>query len=324
MKNKIIILVTSLTLIAISVIGYVERDLFLSKIKVDKKPEILALTKMPELTFVIRKQMEEGGDIIKNGQVVSGIGQRKIPQLLVLNNNPTYSAANEFLLKETSKNCIDFANSVSVDTAYKRAKEMMASPKIEKETIMADEQKILFVQEAGFYDEWSATTTFLNQNLWSLDIYTSNNCGGAHPNSERYGRTFVLNASSSLGHFISDYSTVKTIELSDIFSNFEMTRKDVYDSIVKNVFEKSESSSDEKCQKEITLRVSDYINRDYDKSYDGPISFNVDKTGINIFSFGLPHAVAGPCEPLGVLIPYSAFGTLIHTEFLQMVGYTNK
>ena len=172
--------------------------------------------------------------------------------------------------------------------------------------------------ENGYFDESYASTTLLTDSLWSIVFYHHNYCGGAHPNDDIDGHTYMLKE-YPIDYTVGGTNTlVREIRLSDLFPNFKEKRSDVYRKIQEWIFKNDEEiRNDADCQSEIKKQVETYLRGDFDKKYDGPIIFSLTQKGINVLSFNLIHAMSNQCEPRGVVIPYDYFDGLIDMDLLK-------
>ena len=101
--------------------------------------------------------------------------------------------------------------------------------------------------------------------------------------------------------------------MSDIFSDFSHTKKEIYKKIKEAVI----ASVNESCEDSIAT-VLDYDIKNNEDTSDNTVSFSLNKEGVNILSFGLSQAEAN-CEPRGVLIPYGDFGKNVSPKFLELL-----
>lgn len=166
-------------------------------------------------------------------------------------------------------------------------------------------------EDPNFYYDWKATTTLLTPYVWSLDIDSSEFCGGAHPNEGWSGLTYLLKPYGSVTWTHSGKHKLVTIDLKDMFTDYEKNKKAIF-SIVMEKY--GEHIPECRGNEEVEFILEDAEAAD---AVD-PFLFSVSKDGMKIRSFMLPRPVLY-CEPYDLFISYDEFQPYMNKDFLTMV-----
>ena len=184
---------------------------------------------------------------------------------------------------------------------------------------MSKEEKIKYIYSSGIGSDWWATSTYIGNHIFSVMINFYSECGGAHPSGSVYGLNYNLDkwkvSANKKEDMQGNNDDVKQIDFSDIFINYEKD-KTAIEKIVLDKVNKTYDGGDS------DLRTCfDNIQSKYeDTSSLGlePFYYSLNKKGINLLSFGLPHVIAA-CEPSPTLIEYDILKPYLKISFLEML-----
>lgn len=209
--------------------------------------------------------------------------------------------------------CFDLADKDSLNEIYESTL-MNTDNSTKKGDNLTDKEKIKAIKKAGYYSVWEASTSLLTSSLVSYRVEAGEYCGGAHPNFASYGLNYSLKE-KSVSAGIGKEDTVTSISLSDIFLSYKDNVSNIMDIVREKV--KADTNNDE-CAEVLDNEIETYL-QDFSKQKDtnggNPFSFALNQNGIEVLSFGLPHAEA-PCEP-DVIISYSDFKGMVDPQFLK-------
>ncbi len=281
---------------------------------------------LPKYYFIIKKQLNSMGGTGENVAYTD----IQIPQIVNTNNNKVWDKINQDIINNFKRGaCPDLEDINSINDAFDTAENFSNDENHKEEgkvkANMTKEEKIKYIYSSGIGNSWYATSTYINNHIFSVRVDSYSECGGAHPNGSTYGLNYNLdrwkvNVNKKDGTQNSNYDVtevnndVKQIDFSDIFTNYENDKiaieKIVLDKVIKTY---DATGGDQTC-------IDDTTSLYYDLNSYGmdPFNYSLNDKGINLLSFGLPHVMAA-CEPAPTLIEYDILKPYLKTSFLEML-----
>ena len=281
---------------------------------------------LPKHYFIIKEQLNSMGGTGENVAYTD----IQIPQIVNTNNNKVWDKINQDIVRDfRSGACPDLEDINSINDAFDAAKNFSNDENYKEEgklkASITKEEKLKYIMSSGIGNSWYATSTYINNHIFSVRVDSYSECGGAHPSGAVYGLNYNLdkwkvNVNKKEGTQNSDYDItevnkdVKQIDFSDIFANYEKDKVAIEKIVLDKVNKTYDATgSDQKsCFDDIQGVYDDFSSYGME-----PFQYSLNAKGINLLSFGLPHVIAA-CEPTPTLIPYDSLRPYIKPEFLNM------